>query len=66
MPEDPKKDANKQLEQEIWVAIAAFEQILEAMPSDITSITLRLVNRCSLPLVPTHMEQPPRRFRTQS
>lgn len=38
MPEDPKKDAAKQLEQEVWVAIAAFEQILEAMPNDIASL----------------------------
>ena len=38
MPEEPKKDGKKQLEQEVWVAIAAFEQILEAMPGDISSL----------------------------
>lgn len=38
MAEDTKKDSGAQLEQEVWRAIAAFEQILEAMPNDIASL----------------------------
>jgi tetratricopeptide (TPR) repeat protein len=38
MAEDTKKDPGSQLEQEVWRAIAAFEQILEAMPNDIASL----------------------------
>jgi hypothetical protein len=38
MPDEHDNDARKKLEQEVWSAISAFEQILEAMPQDIASL----------------------------
>ena len=38
MPEERDKEASRKLEQEVWSAISAFEQILEAMPTDIASL----------------------------
>jgi hypothetical protein len=36
--DNDKRDSKKALEEEVWSAIAAFEQILEAMPSDRASL----------------------------
>jgi hypothetical protein len=38
MPDARDKDERKALEEEVWVAISAFEQILEAMPNDRASL----------------------------
>jgi hypothetical protein len=38
MAEAPARDGNRALEEEVWVAISAFEQILEALPNDRASL----------------------------
>jgi len=38
MAEEKDQDTRKKLEQEVWSAISAFEQILEAMPNDLASL----------------------------
>lgn len=38
MAETDHREKNKALEEEVWVAISAFEQILEAMPNDRASL----------------------------
>ena len=38
MAKKPEKDSRPELEEKVWNAIAAFEQILEAMPTDRASL----------------------------